>query len=127
MIYCPSHPCTCDSSRDTVFLYSETDSRYVHVHTDSRSSSLTVHDGHGGDHVHERGCHSSVKSSSSVRVLLLHLHLTHHLTGSRRQNLDLLTISTQYHCVWSGWTFKENHKHSPYLKPGQTQDCPPSL
>lgn len=65
------------------------DSRYVHVHTDSRCSPVTVHDGHGGDDIHQRGCQSAVQRPSPVSVLLFHPHLTHHLPRTGRQNVHL--------------------------------------
>ncbi len=129
-------------------------SRYVHVHADPGSSSLAVHDGSGGDHIHQCGSQSSVKSASSVSVLLLHLQLAHHFPRGCRQHLHLITTrSAQYasaECLlksiycrvnWSGRFIyecvdlqgeslnltKDFALHLPYLKPGQIQDCPPSL
>lgn len=65
------------------------DSRYVHVHTDSRCSPLRVHDRHGGDDIDQGGCQPAVQRPSTVSVLLFYPHLTHHLTGAGRQNVHL--------------------------------------
>lgn len=66
-----------------------TDSRYVHVHTDSRSSPLTVHDGHGGDDVDQGGCQPAVQRPSTVGVLLFHPHPAHHLSWACGQDVHL--------------------------------------
>lgn len=36
------------------------DLRYVHIHTDSWCSPLTVHDSHGGDNIDQGGCQPAV-------------------------------------------------------------------
>lgn len=65
------------------------DSRYVHVHADTRRSPVTVHDRHGGDDIDQGGCQPAVQRPSPVSVLLLNPHLTHHFTWSSRQNVHL--------------------------------------
>lgn len=65
------------------------DSRNVHIHTDSRCSSLAVHDRHSGDDIDQSCCQSAVQRPYSVSVLLFYPHLTHHLTRGGRQNVHL--------------------------------------
>lgn len=66
-------------------------SRYIHIHADPWSSSLTVHNGHGGDDVHQGSCQPAVQRPTAVCVLLFHPHLAHHLPGACRHKIHLRT------------------------------------
>lgn len=70
-------------------LANMTDSRYVHVHADSRCCPLAVHDRHSGDDVDKGRCQASVQRPSPVSVLLCYTHLTHDFTRAGRQNVHL--------------------------------------
>ncbi len=80
------------------------DSRYVHIHADSWSSSFRVHDGDSGDIIDQGGRTPAVQRPSPVGVFLFYPHLTHHLTWARRQDVHLSKNIT--FAVWYSETMR---------------------